>query len=460
MSEIEEKTITSYTYPSGCCADRKTISATNDCWDSVLRFTILACLASMTYLTISGRFFQQTYYYAFTSQWSRFIFRPSCIWGLMGSIFLTFRTFLWFWYKPFLHAKTNEAPFLTIVIPAYNEGGMVEKTIDSVAAALYPREKMEIIVVDDGSTDDTWRYILKAALRHPGMVAPVRFRKNQGKRAALERGFRQAKGEIVVTIDSDSVIEQDSLLNIVGPFCDPKVGAVAGKVVVYNRHEGIIPRMLHVRFTLAFDFLRAAQSTYGTVYCCPGAFSAYRASVVRVVLDDWMKQTFLGTPCSYGEDRSMTNFILQNGFDTVYQRTALVHTIAPRTYLKLSKMYLRWERSYIKEEFRLFHIIRKRPFLPRLIAFMDICIRNLRYPISIMVTVLVIASSMKDPGTILRLCFAIGLMSFLNILYYLHSERSWDFVYGIFYSYFSVFTLFWIFPYALLTLRSRSWMTR
>jgi hyaluronan synthase len=73
---------------------------------------------------------------------------------------------------------------------------------------------------------------------------------------------------------------------------------------------------------------------------------------------------------------------------------------------------------------------------------------------------LLVFMCMNDPATILRLFFAIGLMSFLNTLYYFRSERSWHFIYGIAYSYFSAFTLFWIFPYALFTVRSRSWMTR
>jgi hyaluronan synthase len=458
MREVEENIVPSCS--SVYCKDRKETPIIIDFWDIILHCVIIICLVLITYLSVSGRVFQPIFFYVRTAQWSRFIIHPSIIWGLMGSLFLVFRTFLWFWYKPFPTAKIDDAPYLTVVIPAYNEGAMVEKAVDSVASALYPHEKLEIIVIDDGSTDDTWRYILKVALRCPKLVTPVCFQKNRGKRAALEAGFLQAKGEIVVTIDSDSIIEHNSLMNIVGPFRNPQVGAVAGKVVVYNRYEGIIPRMLHVRYTLAFDFLRAVQSTYGTVYCCPGALSAYRVSVVREVLDRWMKQTFLGASCTYGEDRSMTNFILSRGFETVYQRTAVVHTIAPRTYRKLSKMYLRWDRSYIKEEFRLFRIIGKRPFLPRLIALIDVCIRNLRYPVSYTVLVLLIIMSLNEPETILRLFLAVGVMAFLNILYYLRSEKSWDFIYGIFYAYFSVFTLFWIFPYALLTLRSRSWMTR
>jgi hyaluronan synthase len=140
---------------------------------------------------------------------------------------------------------------------------------------------LEIFVVDDGSKDDTWLHIQAAAKNYPSLVTPLRFSGNRGKRAALEAGFRRAHGEIVVTIDSDSVIARDTLLAITGPFRDPKVGAVAGKVVVYNRSQGVIPRMLQVRYVLSFDFLRAVQSSYGTVYCCPGALAGYRKSVVH-----------------------------------------------------------------------------------------------------------------------------------------------------------------------------------
>lgn len=433
---------------------------TPDLWELAIRTAIVSGLFALIYLSVFGRMFQPLMHAAKTVYWSRLIVRPSLIWGTMGSLFLLFRTFLWFRYRPFPAADTADAPALTVIIPAYNEGRMVKKSIDSVAKANYPSHRLEIIVVDDGSKDDTWRYIKYAANRYPGLVTAVRFPKNRGKRAALEAGFLKAKGEIVVTVDSDSVIEPDTLLAIAGPFRDPSVGAVAGKVAVYNRHAGLIPRMLHVRYVLSFDFLRAAQSTYRTVYCCPGALSAYRTRVVRRVLDSWINQTFLGQRCTYGEDRSMTNFIFSLGYDVVYQRTAVVHTEAPETYKKLCKMYLRWDRSYIKEEIRFIRIVWRRPLRSRIIAVVDTLITNLRYPVGYAVLVMLVIMTMRDPATILRLLFAIALMSFLNILYYLRSERSWDFIYGIFYSYFSFFTLFWIFPLAVLTVRSRSWMTR
>jgi hyaluronan synthase len=218
--------------------------------------------------------------------------------------------------------------------------------------------------------------------------------------------------------------------------------------------------MLHVRFILSFDFLRSAQSVYRTVYCCPGALAAYRASVVRGVLPEWERQTFLGTPCTYGEDRGLTNSILDAGYDTVYQRSAIVHTIVPETYVKLCKMYLRWDRSYIREEFRFARIVWKRPLGSRLLALYETTVTNLRFPVAYTAMALWAVNAVNDPTSLLRMLLAIMVVSTLYVLYYLRSERSWDFVFGILYAYFSFFALTWIFPYAALTLRARGWLTR
>jgi hyaluronan synthase len=164
---------------------------------------------------------------------------------------------------------------------------------------------------------------------------------------------------VVVSIDSDSVITRGALLAMAGPFQDPKVGAVAGKVKAYNLKQGIIARMLHVRYLLSFDYLRAVQSTYRTVYCCPGALAAYRIGVVKMVLEQWRAQTFLGVPCTYGEDRALTNYILSQGYDSVYQGSAEVYTL-------------------------------------------------LRYPVGWSVLGLLVYRSLENPGTILRVFLANG----------------------------------------------------
>lgn len=431
-----------------------------DAWDRLLIVTIFAGMIALTYAAFATPLLQPILAIAGKGEWAQLWVRPTVIWVGMGLLLLLLRTLLWLRYQPFAAAGIEEAPMLTVVIPAYNEGAMVESSIASVAAALYPPGRLEILAIDDGSTDDTWRHMERAAARFPGLVSALRLPQNRGKRGALAEGFLRARGEVLVTVDSDSVIERNTLLAIVGPFRDPKVGAVAGKVAVHNRKAALIPRMLHVRFVLSFDFLRSAQSMFRTVFCCPGALAAYRASVVGRVLQRWEGQTFLGTPCTYGEDRALTNYVLGEGYDTVYQRTAVVHTLVPETYAKLCKMFIRWDRSYIREEFRFASVVWKRPARWRMMALYESGITNLRFPIAYLSISLWAMNAVHDPASIGRMLLAIMVVSTLYVLYYLRSERSWDFAYGILYGYFSFFALTWIFPYAALTLRARGWLTR
>ena len=429
--------------------------------DRAWRLLILLGLAALLLLGARLRLFEGVLALLHARGWAPLVVQPALAWTAMGLLMLMLRTLLWFRYRTPPVATPADAPALTVVIPAYKEGAMVARSIHSVAQAHYPRDRLQIVVVDDGSRDDTWTHIERAAADYPELVRTLRFPHNRGKRAALEAGFRIAHGEVLVTIDSDSVIEPQTLLALAGPFRDPHVGAVAGKVGVYNRTQGLIPRMLKVRYALSFDFLRAVQSTYGTVYCCPGALAAYRAAVVARVLPAWMEQRFLGRRCTFGEDRALTNAILEQGYDCIYQRAAIVHTLVPTRYRQLCRMFLRWDRSYVREELRFARrIVWKRPPTARLIALLDLTVTNLRYPVGWAVLALLFVLAPAHPDLLLRFSAALLLVSGLNMLYYLRGERSWDFVWGIVYGYFSAFALFWVFPYALLTARTQGWLTR
>ena len=390
--------------------------------------------------------------------------RPLAYLGLfwlgLGFLLIVIRTVFWIVYRPAPAATRESAPSLTVIIPAYNEGAMVLQSIESVAKADYPHDRLEILVVDDGSKDDTWSYISQAAERYPGLVTALRQDRNRGKREALALGFSRARGEVLVTIDSDSVIERGALLALAGPFRDPKIGAVAGRVEVYNRAHGIIPQMLHVRYMLSFDMLRATESVYRNVYCCPGALTGLRAAGVRKVLDRWKNQQFLGSRCTFGEDRAMTNYLLDIGYDTVYQRTAVVRTLVPISYVKLCKMLLRWDRSYVREEIRFTRIVWKRPWPTRVMAMFDRGVTNFRYPASYSSLGLVPLLMMQDPAITMPMVATMGAMSLFSVLYFLRTERSMSFLYGLLYTYYSAIALFWIMPYAVATVRSRKWMTR
>jgi len=127
--------------------------------------------------------------------WTMLWVRPTVIWITMGMLLLLLRTVLWLLYRPFAAVRAEEAPSLTVIIPAYNEGAMVERAIASVAAASYPQGRLQIIVVDDGSTDDTWHHIKNAALRFSARVTPVRLPANlaSAARSPKASGARPAR---------------------------------------------------------------------------------------------------------------------------------------------------------------------------------------------------------------------------------------------------------------------------
>jgi hyaluronan synthase len=371
------------------------------------------------------------------------------------------RTFLWWRYQAY-PLPTGTLPSVTVIIPAFNEGAMVEKSIYSVAASDYPADQLEIICIDDGSLDDTWHYIQEAQERYPHLIRAIKFTANRGKREALYAGFIQGRGEYFITVDSDSVIEPDTIKQILAPLLqDPQIGGVAGNVKVYNRTRNLLTRMLGIRFILSFDFLRASQSMYGAVFCTPGALSAYRREAIMSILEEWRAQTFLGVPCTIGEDRAFTNLILRQGYYTVYQRSAVVYTVVPENYRNLSRMFLRWDRSNFRESFiQLSYLFTRYRKKHRLLPILDFFVRELEFPITSMFFPLVLLSFLCCPIVIVKFITAMALVSFVFTYFYLREERSFDFIYGILFSYYSFLFLRWIKPFAFLTLRNGRWLTR
>ncbi len=377
------------------------------------------------------------------------------------ALYFIFETYLWLRYRPFIAPDDAPLPRLSVIIPAFNEGPMVARSIRSVARADYPQDRFEILVVDDGSRDDTFFHMEQLRREFPSLVRLIRFRGNRGKRSALHAGFAAATGEIAITIDSDCEMEPDTLRAMAAPFqCDPKIGAVAGRVTVLNRDK-LIGAMLDVNYALTFDFGRAAQSGFRAVACCPGALSALRLEVIRPGLDGWLNQRFLGRPVNHGEDQALTNIVLCAGFDTVYQRTAIVRTLAPSTYRQLYRMFLRWDRSFIVEGFSFAKFMFKpwraeRRFEPAV----HFVIGNLRLVLLYLGLAALPALAVAHP----RILVPIGVSTFIGGLftafYYLRSDRSLRFFYGVLYTFYWSLLLQWIMPWAIVTIRDERWGTR
>jgi hyaluronan synthase len=383
---------------------------------------------------------------------------------VIGTAEFAWRVILvFFYYKPDPASSDDDLCMCTVVVPAYNEGQQVLGTIRSLAASDYPRHKLEIIAVDDGSKDDTWQWILQGAKEFPDLVVPHKQPKNMGKREALHVGFLKGRGEVFVTVDSDSLVDPQTVRELVSPMVrDPRVGAVAGNVRVLNTEEGLIPRMLDVQFVYGFEFIRASQSAVETVFCTPGALSAYRRDVVMKVLDEWVHQTFMGNPANIGEDRAMTNLIIREGYFVRFQRSAVVYTNVPVGYRNLYKMLLRWGRSNVRETIAMFGFIfknfRNEHTVGTRINFVLQTLDMILGPFFLLATLLLLL--WRPEIFILATLAGAGIHSLIPAGYYYHRTKNTDGAYSIWYSIMYLVSLSWIAPWSMLTVHKSGWLTR
>ncbi len=379
---------------------------------------------------------------------------------------LAIRIGLWLAYRPIAAPQGDaDLPSLTVVVPAYNEGPGVERTLASILASNYPPDRLWVIAVNDGSKDDTGPALDRARARLGERLSVIHLPENRGKRIALYEGFARATTDLLATVDSDSIVEGDTLRHLVAPFvARPQVAGVAGRVLAWNRAANLLTRMLHVRYVLGFDFVRAYQSQLGTVWCCPGALQAYRRAVVAPHLEAWRDQRFLGAPCTNGDDHAMTNLVLRLGHDTVYQATATVHTLVPERYGKLCKMYIRWARSATREGFRALLFASRRARAKGPLRGAAILLDAVAQPVAVVSRCLSVLGgawlAFASPLWLLRSLFVATLFALPYALVFLRSERSSEVLFGVLYGWFALFGLFWIQPFATFTVRRRGWMTR
>lgn len=239
-------------------------------------------------------------------------------------------------------------PTVSIIVPAFNEEDGIVGTIASCLAVDYAPELLEVIVVNDGSTDATWSRMLEAKARWPELHV-VDLGRNYGKRGAMAEGIRRARGEVLCFVDSDSYLHVGTVTAIVQPFANPRVGAVVGHADVRNDTTNWITKMQQVRYYSAFRVIKGTESLLsGTVTCASGCCAAYRRTVVLPLLDAWEFQTFLGRPATFGDDRALTNRIL-TGNRVVYQSSAQAETVVPDRLRVFFRQQLRWKKSWLRE---------------------------------------------------------------------------------------------------------------
>lgn len=386
------------------------------------------------------------------------------LYSIIAATFLLTRYLFACFYRP-VPIDKEFTPGVTIIIPCFNEEEWIQKTIVSCVNQDYPIDKLEILVVDDCSDDKSVEKIkeiiekLKNSERLYDIESRIKYfvqPQNAGKREALAKGADIARHDLIVFVDSDSILDPFAVRSIVQPFKDPKVGGVSGRTDVANTYTNVLTKMQAVRYYIAFRIMKAAEGFFDAVTCLSGPLACYRKNLILKHKDAWLNQSFFGQKATFGDDRSMTNFILRHN-RTMYQDTAISHTIVPNNHKMFLKQQMRWKRSWLRESLIAAAFMwKKEPFMA------------LSFYIGVLVPIaapaIVIYNLIYVPliYNIFPSTFIIGilLMSLLMSMAQLFLRRSTTWIYGLWFCLYYELVLLWQMPIAWLTFWKATWGTR
>lgn len=232
-------------------------------------------------------------------------------------------------------------PFVSIIIPVYNEAKILEQSVTSLIRQDY--ERFEIIIVNDGSTDETADVAETLAGYRSGKYGPIRIvlidKPNGGKASALNAGVQYSTADLVLCMDGDSQLAPETLRVSVRHFLDPSVGAVAGNVKVLNRRR-ILSTLQALEYVEGLNLLRSAQSALGMVSIIPGPIGVFRKEAIAKA--GWYSDD------TFAEDADLTLNLRLSGWKILYEPRAVSYTEAPESLHQLLKQRYRWTRGILQ----------------------------------------------------------------------------------------------------------------
>ena len=211
-----------------------------------------------------------------------------------------------------------------------------------------------------------------------------------------------------------------------------------------------------MRYYLSFKLVKTAESVFGLVTCCPGCLSAYRKEYLLKVLEPWLNQMFLGAPATFGDDRSLTNYILKD-YRVIYNETAICMTIVPETWKRYMTQQVRWKKSWLRETLRAAGFIYKKHPIGAL-SFYVTSICSVMSPF--MIFKLLHYSIGKQDGGVIYYIIGLVLIGLLQCLYVLRRKPSSRWLLGMFMVAAQVLVMGPQTYYAFFTMRKNHWGTR
>ena len=269
--------------------------------------------------------------------------------GRAPTLYMAFFTYVWVLWSAKALAARRYRPSrdpagelaTSVIVPVYNEPeAVLRRSLASVVA----NRPTEVIAVIDGGDPEM------AAIAAEYCERVLRLPK-VGKRMAIAAGLRESDPgtDVVLVLDSDTVWAPGALREMLRPFSDPRVGGVTPRQAIFDVGDNPVRRLADWMEDIRYHLTVPAQSVFGQVGCLAGRTIAYRRTAFEPAVERLVRQTVLGVPQHVGDDRVLTNELLRDGWRTVYQSTALVHTDAPSDWRSFWRQQLRWGRSSQRE---------------------------------------------------------------------------------------------------------------
>jgi len=238
--------------------------------------------------------------------------------------------------------KTNYQPTVSVIIPACDEERVIGRTLQRMTELTYPKDKLQVLVIDDASKDRT-EEIAEQFSRTCACIEVLRRNEEEGRRgkaAALNAGVKRIKGELVFFFDADYYPQKDILEKLVGEFVDPEVGAVQGRVTVLNEPKNLVTRLVSLERIGGYRVDQQARNNLGLIPQFGGTVGGVRRSLLEH-LGGWDESIL-------AEDTDLTFRIYLAGFKVRYNNDAECYEEAVESWRAYWKQRYRWSKGHMQ----------------------------------------------------------------------------------------------------------------
>ena len=391
----------------------------------------------------------------------------------------------WFFYRNPAKGTAGDE-LVSVLVPIFNQESMISTVIAAIANSTY--KNIEIIAINDGSTDGTKEILDNLKRKYHNLT--IIHNRNSGKRYANFVGFAKTKGNVIVFIDSDSILDKYAIEEFMKTFhACPDVGAVVGHAKVLNAEKNLLTKIQDSWYDSAFNIVKTTESKLGNVICCSGCLSAYRRSVISNFIPLWNKtihkqninketKYYKSNPWKNKKFALYSKKILEwvSQFDdaedigltaqtlvdwkTMYVSSAKVYTDVPENMNTFLKQQIRWKKGWIRAGFFLMTFFWKKDFLTSIIFYLN-SISSFTMPVFIIVMFFYYPFILHQ--YLIPLLFLIGIISIgmvQGLDYKFRNKTTTNWKYRPIASIFTGFVLPWLIIPALLTFRKNQWLTR